>query len=94
MANDISNPTIKKKFRKNIIIGNIKIGKNVLVGAGTYIIPRRKNKGIKIGDNVSIGVNSVISRSIASNVLVFNKNLHEIKILPIKKKINFSKVKF
>jgi len=96
MANDISNPTIKKKFRKNIIMANIDIGRNVLIGAGTYIIPRRKNKNenIKIGDNVSIGVNSVISNSISSNSLVFNKNLQEIKILHIKKKINFSKVKF
>jgi len=94
MANDISNPTIKKKFRKNIIMANVKIGKNVLMGAGTQIIPRRKNKDIKIGDNVSIGINTVISISVASNSLVFNQNLHKIKILPIKKKINFTKVKF
>ena len=94
MANDISNPTIKKKFRKNIIMANIKIGKNVLMGAGTHVIPRRKNKDIQIGDNVSIGVNSVISGSIASNSLAFNQNLHKTKILPIKKKINFSKIKF
>jgi acetyltransferase-like isoleucine patch superfamily enzyme len=94
MANDISNPTIKKKFRKNIIMSNIKIGKNVLMGAGTHIIPRRKNKDIEIGDNVSIGVNTVISISVASNSLVFNQNLHKIKILPIKKKINFNKIKF
>ena len=94
MASGISNPTIKPKFRKNIIAANIEIGKNVLVGAGTYIIPRRKNKDIKIGDNVSIGTNSVISASVKSNSLVYNKNLHEVTILPIRKKINFSKIKF
>ena len=94
MASGISNPTIKPKFRKNIIAANIEVGKNVLVGAGTYIIPRRKHKDIKIGDNVSIGTNSVISTSVKSNSLVYNKNLHDITILPIRKKLNFSKIKF
>ena len=94
MANDISNPTIEKKFRKNIIMANISIGRNVLVGAGTYIIPKRKNKNLKIGDNVSIGMNSIISNSIISNSIVFNKNLQDQKVLTIKKKINFSKIKF
>ena len=44
LADDISNPTINKKLRKNIIFSDIAIGENVLVGAGCTIIPRNKKK--------------------------------------------------
>ena len=58
-------------------------------------------KNLEISKNVNfynfnglIGTNSVISASVKSNSLVYNKNLHEVTILPIRKKINFSKIKF
>ena len=93
LANDISNPTINKKFRKNIIMANIYIGKNVLVGAGTYIIPKKKDRNIIIGDNVSIGTKSIISESVSSNFIIFNESLYKNKKLHLKKKINFSQIK-
>ena len=91
LANDISNPTIKKSLRKNIINSNIQIGKNVLVGAGTYILPKKKNINIIIGNNVSIGTKSVIRQSIKSNYLAYNKGIQNLQMLKIKKNLNFSK---
>lgn len=42
-------------------IGNVDIGNNVFVGAGSIILP-----GVNIGDNVVIGAGSVVSKSIPS----------------------------
>jgi maltose O-acetyltransferase len=43
-------------------IGNVDIGNNVFVGAGTYVMP-----GVTIGDNVVIGANSTVTHSIPAN---------------------------
>ena len=93
LSNDISNPTIKKNLRKNIISSNIQIGKNVLVGAGSYIISKKKNVNILIGNNVSIGTKSIVRQSIKSNYLVYNKGIQKLEMLKIKKNLNFSKLK-
>ena len=92
LADDISNPTIKKKLRKNIIFSDIVIGENVLVGAGCSIIPRN-NKKINIGDNVSIATNTIIFNTIRNDSVVYNPYLFKNNSLKIKKNINSKKIK-
>jgi len=92
LADDVSNPTIKKKFRKNIIFSDIFIGENVLVGAGSKILPKNK-KAIYIGDNVSIAINSIIMQTVKNNCIVYNPVLYKNNILKIKKNINSNKIK-
>ena len=92
LADDISNPTIKKKLRKNIIFSDIVIGENVLVGAGCSIIPRN-NKKINIGDNVSIATNTIIFNTIRNNSVVYNPYFFKNNLLKIKKNINSQKIK-
>ena len=92
LADDISNPTINKKLRKNIIFSDIAIGENVLVGAGCTIIPRNKKK-INIGNNVSIATNTIIFNTIRNNSVVYNPHLFENNSLKIKKNINSKKIK-
>lgn len=50
--------------RKNFSRGGVKIGKNVWLGDKVTILPN-----VEIGDNSIIGANSVVSRSIPSNVV-------------------------
>ena len=92
LANDISNPTIDKKLRKNIIFSDIFIGENVLFGAGCTIIPRNSKK-INVGNNVSIGTNTIISNTIKNNCVVHNPYLFKNDSLKIKKNINSQKIK-
>ena len=92
LADDISNPTIDKKFRKNIIFSDIFIGENVLVGTGCVIIPRN-NKKIDIGNNVSIAANTIISKTIKNNCVVYNPYIFKNNSLKIKKSINSQKIK-
>ena len=92
LADDISNPTIKKKLRKNIIFSDIVIGENVLVGAGCSIIPRN-NKKINIGNNVSIATNTIIFNTIRNNSVVYNPYFFKNNSLKIKKNINSKKIK-
>ena len=92
LADDISNPTINKKLRKNIIFSDIAIGENVLVGAGCTIIPRNKKK-INIGNNVSIATNTIIFNTIRNNSVVYNPYFFKNNSLKIKKNINSKKIK-
>ena len=92
LADDISNPTINKKLRKNIIFSDIVIGENVLVGAGCTIMPRN-NKKINIGDNVSIATNTIIFNTIRNDSVVYNPYLFKNNSLKIKKNINSKKIK-
>ena len=92
LADDISNPTISKNLRKNIIFSDIVIGENVLVGAGCTIMPRN-NKKINIGDNVSIATNTIIFNTIRNNSVVYNPYLFKNNSLKIKKNINLKKIK-
>ena len=91
LADDISNPTINKKLRKNIIFSDIIIGENVLVGAGCTIIPR--NKKINIGNNVSIATNTIIFNTIKNNSVVYNPYFFKNNSLKIKRNINSKKIK-
>ena len=92
LADDISNPTINKKLRKNIIFSDIIIGENVLVGAGCTVMPRNKKK-INIGNNVSIATNTIISNNIKKNSIVYNPYFFKNNSLKIKKNINSKKIK-
>ena len=50
-------------------MGAATIGNNVFIGAGTKIIGP-----VKIGDNVTIGQNCVITKDIPNNSIVVNDN--------------------
>ena len=58
-----------KEFAKKIIIGN-----NVWIGGSTIICP-----GIKIGDNVTIGAGSVVTKDIPNNVVAVGNPCRVIK---------------
>lgn len=47
------------------IIAPIKIGNNVYIGTGTYILP-----GVTIGNNVVIGAGTIVTKDIPDNVVV------------------------
>ena len=92
LVDDISNPTIKEKFRKNTIFTDIFIGENVLMGAGCTIVPRTSKK-IYIGNNVSIATNTIISKTIKDNCIVYNPYNFKSNVLKIKKSANALKIK-
>jgi dTDP-4-amino-4,6-dideoxy-D-glucose acyltransferase len=92
LTDDISNPTIGKKLRTNTIFADIDIGENVLIGAGCTIVPRT-NKKIYIGNNVSIATNSIVSKKVKNNCIVYNPYNFKNNILKIKKKTNTIKMK-
>ena len=54
-----------KNFLGYTKIGNVKIGNNVFIGAGTVVLP-----GVTIGDNVIIGANSTVTHSVESSMVV------------------------
>lgn len=51
-------------FRQVTKIGQVKIGNNVFIGAGSIILP-----GVTIGDNVIIGAGSVVTKDIPSDTV-------------------------
>ncbi len=58
-----------KEFAKKIIIGN-----NVWIGGSTIICP-----GVKIGDNVTVGAGSVVTKDIPNNVIAVGNPCRVIK---------------
>jgi acetyltransferase-like isoleucine patch superfamily enzyme len=54
----LTNPTIDKEYRK-LIIGDVRIGKHVVVGTGSTILPN-----VNIGDFSSIGAMSLVNKSV------------------------------
>lgn len=57
-----------KRFLGYTVLGRVKIGSDVFIGAGTIILP-----GVEIGDKVVVGAGSVVSKSIpAKSVAVGN----------------------
>lgn len=55
--------------------GKIKIGKNVLIGARSFLLP-----GITIGENSLVSANSTIYKDVPENVLAFGSPLEFKKI--------------
>lgn len=54
----LTNPTIDKEYR-NIISGDVKIGRHVIIGAGTIILPN-----VSIGNLSSVGAMSLVNKDI------------------------------
>ena len=68
IGNYLTNPTVDKKFR-NIIKGEVQIGKNVSIGAHVIILPKSK-----IGDSVSVGASSIVNRKLKSGYIYVSTN--------------------
>jgi len=68
IGNYLTNPTVDKKFR-NIIKGDVHIGKNVSIGAHVLILPKSK-----IGDSVSVGASSIVNRELKSGYVYVSTN--------------------
>lgn len=57
-GNCLTNPTIPEKY-SNIINGKVTIGRHVLVGSGSTILP-----GVTIGEGTAVGSMSLINKSL------------------------------
>jgi galactoside O-acetyltransferase len=53
----MTNPTVSSKFKK-VSHGAIDIGRHVILGTNTIVLP-----GVKIGEGCSFGANSLVSKS-------------------------------
>jgi acetyltransferase-like isoleucine patch superfamily enzyme len=51
--------------RKKYIVKSVRIGKNCWLGNGVTILP-----GVELGDNVTVGANSVVTKSFGPNVVI------------------------
>ena len=69
-------------FEKNIMdkLGKIKVGNNVFIGKDATIMP-----GVTIGDNVVIGLGSIVTKDVESNSVVCG--------IPAKKLKQFKNIK-
>lgn len=59
-GNSLTNPTVPKKY-KMITEGKVHIGRHVIVGTNTTILPN-----VKIGEGSSVGANSLVIKSLES----------------------------
>lgn len=57
---------------------SVKIGENCWIGNSVTILP-----GVQLGDNVTIGANSVVTKSFSSNVVIAGCPAKIIKELPV-----------
>ena len=79
----------EKEMQYNV---DVKIGRNVWIGAGAIIVP-----GVTIGDNTVIGAGSVVTKDIPANVVAVGNpcrvmreiNDHDKKYYYKDKKINY-----
>lgn len=60
-SEDIINQRATKKIQK----GDVIIGNNCWLGANVFV-----NQGVRLGDNVVVGANSVVTRDFPSNVVI------------------------
>lgn len=54
----LTNPTVPKEY-KTVITGPVRLGRHVIVGVGTVILPN-----VMIGDGSSVGAMSLVNRSL------------------------------
>jgi galactoside O-acetyltransferase len=57
-GNFMSNPTVPIQY-KNVVSGNIEIGRHVIIGCNSVILPK-----LRITDGVSIGAQSLVKKDI------------------------------
>jgi galactoside O-acetyltransferase len=69
----LTNPTIDKKFT-NVISGDVYIGKHVIIGSGTIVLPN-----VKINDYSSVGALSLINKDVDELKIVAGVPAKEIK---------------
>ena len=63
-GNYLTNPTVDKNFT-NVISGTVRLGKHVIVGAGSVILPN-----VNIDDYSSVGSLSLITKSFESSKII------------------------
>ncbi len=69
----LTNPTVDKKFT-NVISGEVKLGKHVIVGSGCVILPN-----VTIGDYSAIASLSLVSKSLEESKIFGGIPAKEIK---------------
>ncbi len=69
----LTNPTIPKKFT-NVKKGKVTLGKHVIVGSGSVILP-----GVNIGDGSCVGALSLVTNSLEEWGIYFGSPLKRIK---------------
>lgn len=55
----LTNPTVPEKYKKNKVVGEVIIGKHVIVGTSCVILPN-----VNVGEGCSIGALSLITKSL------------------------------
>jgi len=63
-GNFLTNPTVDKKYT-NVISGEVRLGKHVIIGAGSVILPN-----VNIGDYSSVGALSLVTKNIEKSKIV------------------------
>ncbi len=58
-GNSLTNPTVPKKYL-NVTVKLVLIGRHVIIGSGTVVLP-----GVKIGNGTSVGALSLVTKSLA-----------------------------
>lgn len=56
----LTNPTVDENFR-GVVCGKVELGKHVILGAGTIILP-----GVSIGEGTAVGSMSLVNKSLDS----------------------------
>lgn len=69
----LTNPTIPDKYKK-LIQASVKIGKHVVIGNGSIILP-----GVTIGDGSAVGALSLVKENIKSNIIAAGVPAKKIK---------------
>jgi acetyltransferase-like isoleucine patch superfamily enzyme len=54
----LTNPTVPPQFKKTEVTGNITIGKHVIIGANSVVLP-----GVEIGEGCAVGAMSLVKQS-------------------------------
>lgn len=69
----LTNPTIPNQY-KNVTGGKVLLGKHVIIGTGTTILPN-----LKIGEGSSVGANSLVTKSLDNWGIYFGNPVKKLK---------------